>query len=682
MNVEHGSSGGTACGGDVAEDGYELWLRYRPLPADQRQEIGREIRRVLAIGDEPSVAVARTELVRALSSLVPDSPPGTTGRPVPGALVIGTGAALARHGLPVPAPVPGGGYAIDRVAIEGGEVIVAAGADGPAVVHAVFALVRSLQVGGGLGGLPLRAGPAVDHRVLAHWDNLDGSIERGYAGTSLWDWSSLPETVTERYTDYARACASLGINGTCLTNVNADPRILSGPYLAKVAALAEVLRPYGIRVWLAPHWSTPILLGDLDTADPSDPAVRSWWCRKVDEIYRLVPDFAGFQVKADSEGQPGPHHYGADHARGANMLAEALAPHRGLVLWRAFVYDTSIDPDRAKCAYRELVPLDGRFAPNVLIQSKNGPVDFQPREPFAPLFGAMDHTPVALEVQITQEYLGHSTHLVYLGGMWSEVLRSQTHARVGGATVADVVAGRGRLTGLSAMVGVANTGSDRNWCGHHFGQANWYAFGRLAYDPGLDADQLAREWVQLTWSTEPDVVETITDLMVRSWPAAIDYLTPLGLHHLSEEGHHYGPEPDLDRAERVDWNNTYFHRADASGVGFDRSSSGSGAVEQYHEPLRSRLDDLASCPEEHLLWFHHVAWEHVTRSGRTLIDELEHRYRSGVDRVEDMVRSWSMLEGRVDPGRHGHVLDRLRAQLIDAGRWRDTCIDYFRRFVT
>ncbi len=567
----------------------------------------------------------------------------------------------------------------------------------PAVLTGAFHFLRLLQTHQDIRGLDLLSRPRIRRRILAHWDNLDGSIERGYAGRSLWKWDELPAKLDPRYHDYARACASVGINGACLNNVNASAKSLTSGYLEKAAALADLFRPYGVRVYLSPVFSAPMALGGLTTSDPRDPAVAAWWRRKADEIYRLIPDFGGFQVKANSEGQPGPQDYGATHADGANMLADALAPHGGMVLWRAFVYATAIDADRAKCAYGEFVPLDGKFRPNVLVQVKNGPIDFQPREPFHPLFGAMKGTPLALELQVTQEYLGQSVYLVYHGGMWREVLDSDTDgirpyangigpavAPPGGAgsTVAQVVDGSLYDRATSCIIGVANTGSDRNWCGHHFSQANWYAFGRLAWDHDLSAEAIADEWARMTWSNDPPVLDAIKTMMLGSWEACINTMTPLGLHHLMQEGHHYGPDPAFSAAKRLDWNNTYFHRADKEGLGFDRSSTGSNAVGQYHHPLREQFDDMDACPEKFLLWFHHVPWDHRLRSGNTLWEELQQRYDAGVASVERTRDIWQGLQAGIDPQRHAHVSQRLEQQLDNARLWRKVCVDYFGRFVS
>ena len=427
--------------------------------------------------------------------------------------------------------------------------------------------------------------PRIRHRVLDHWDNLNRTVERGYAGFSLWDWHKLPDYRSPRYTDYARANASIGINGTVLTNVNANATSLTAEYLAKAAALADVFRPYGIRVYLTARFSAPIEIGGLTTADPLDPAVAAWWKRKADEIYGFIPDFGGFLVKANSEGQPGPQDYGRTHADGANVLADALAPHGGLVMWRAFVYSNEVPDDRAKQAYNEFQPLDGKFRPNVLVQVKNGPIDFQPREPFHPLFGAMPKTPLMMEFQITQEYLGFATHLVYLAPLFEETLRADTHAKGEGSTVARVIDGSLHGHALTGIAGVANIGTDRNWCGSVFACANWYAFGRLAWDHALTSDAIADEWIRRTFGNDPALVAPVKEMMLGSREAAVDYMTPLGLHHQMAEGHHYGPGPWVSQARRADWTSVYYHRADANGIGFDRTATGSNAASQYFPPV-------------------------------------------------------------------------------------------------
>lgn len=531
---------------------------------------------------------------------------------------------------------------------------------GTGLLYAAYHLLRLQESGQAIASTT--ENPAYTLRILNHWDNTDRTVERGYAGESLWDWEKLPHTLSESYKDYARANASIGINGTVLNNVNASPEILSAEYLNKVKALADVFRPYGIRVYLSVNFASPMVLDSLPTADPLDKRVIRWWKKKAGEIYGLIPDFGGFLVKANSEGQPGPCDFGRTHADGANMLADALRPHKGIVMWRAFVYSPS-DADRAKQAYLEFKPLDGQFRPNVIVQVKNGPVDFQPREPYSPLFGAMRHTPLMVEFQITQEYLGHSNHLVYLAPMWKEFF------------------GLVPPSTLKAVAGVSNIGSDANWCGHPFAQANWYAFGRLAWNPSLSSEAIADEWLRQTFSKEKEFVEPIGRLMLRSHEAAVDYMMPLGLHHIFAWGHHYGPEPWCNvPGARPDWMPSYYHRAGANGIGFDRSRTGSHATAQYPDSLCRLYDDPSTCPEQYLLWFHHLPWNHRMKSGRTLWDELCHRYDSGVQQVREFQKTWDRVESLIDAERFRDVQSRLKTQLRDAVWWKDACLLYFQEF--
>ncbi len=531
---------------------------------------------------------------------------------------------------------------------------------GTGLLYAAYHLLRLQESGQAIASTT--ENPAYTLRILNHWDNTDRTVERGYAGESLWDWEKLPHTLSESYKDYARANASIGINGTVLNNVNASPEILSAEYLNKVKALADVFRPYGIRVYLSVNFASPMVLDSLPTADPLDKRVIRWWKKKAGEIYGLIPDFGGFLVKANSEGQPGPCDFGRTHADGANMLADALKPHKGVVMWRAFVYSPS-DADRAKQAYLEFKPLDGNFRSNVIVQVKNGPVDFQPREPYSPLFGAMRHTPLMVEFQITQEYLGHSNHLVYLAPMWKEFF------------------GLVPPSTLKAVAGVSNIGSDANWCGHPFAQANWYAFGRLAWNPSLSSEAIADEWLRQTFSKEKEFVESIGRLMLRSHEAAVDYMMPLGLHHIFAWGHHYGPEPWCNvPGARPDWMPSYYHRAGANGIGFDRSHTGSHATAQYPDSLCRLYDDPSTCPEQYLLWFHHLPWNHRMKSGRTLWDELCHRYDSGVQQVREFQKTWDRVESLIDAERFRDVQSRLKTQLRDAVWWKDACLLYFQEF--
>ncbi len=521
--------------------------------------------------------------------------------------------------------------------------------------------------------------PAFGLRLLNHWDNLDGTIERGYAGKSIfWNCGLRPETFftahpspqAQRLDDYARANASVGINGTVLNNVNASPQMLTHAYLDSVRMIANILRPWGLRVYLSVNFGTPKALGDTPTADPLDPAVSQWWAAKADEIYRMIPDFGGFLVKANSEGQPGPFDYGRSHADGANMLAAALRPHGGIVIWRSFVYGAKHKgEDRVKQAVSEFKDLDGHFADNVILQSKNGPLDFQPREPYAPIFDQMTRTGQMAEWQITQEYTGQARHLVYLATMWKEFLGFVAPSR---------------LRGVS---GVSNIGDDRNWCGHDFSQANWYAFGRLAWDPTLSADSIADEWLRLTFGDSRELAARMRPVMMRSREDCVDYMMPLGLHHIFRFDHHYGPEPDGYKADYpLEWCPVYYHKADSAGVGFDRSTRGSGATGQYREPYRTQYDDPTTCPEEYLLWFHHVGWNHKMRNGQTLWRNLQNHYDRGVRAVEGYLPVWQslrdeeMAHGDADGARWRRVEALLREQAASAREWRDTCLGYFGRY--
>lgn len=567
------------------------------------------------------------------------------------------------------------------------------------ILYGAYHLLRLQQTGELTSPLDIKESPSYKIRILNHWDNLDGTVERGYAGHSIWQWDKLPDVLSPRYTEYARANASIGINATVLNNVNASPQMLSTEYLQKVKALAEVFRPYKIKVYLSINFSSPAELGGLPTSDPLDAAVRRWWKNKADEIYKLIPDFGGFLVKANSEGLPGPQDFGRTHADGANMLADALKPHGGIVMWRAFVYSPG-DSDRAKQAYQEFMPLDGQFRDNVIIQVKNGPIDFQPREPFSPLFGAMKKTAVMPEFQITQEYLGFANHLVYLAPLWKECLESDTYQQGKGSTVARVTDGSIYPHQLTAIAAVANIGDDANWCGHPFAQANWYSFGRLAWNHELTSAQIADEWISQTFpkkdflSKEKETcvplnadswktlfLPRVRTMMLESREAAVDYMMPLGLHHQFAFGHHYGPQPWCDvPGARADWLPKYYHKADSAGIGFDRSSTGSNAVSQYQSPLCEEFDDVATCPENLLLWFHHVSWNYKMKSGRILWDELCYTYDRGVQEARSFQKTWDMVKPFVDKARFDDVQRRLKIQTRDAVWWKDACLLYFQQF--
>ncbi|SOB87391.1 alpha-glucuronidase [Sphingomonas guangdongensis] len=656
-----------------AEDGYDLWLRY---DAPQYRQAWASIGSPGAVSadeDHPTIRAAADELTRALGH-----DPAATPASSAATILIGTARSpqIARLGLPLAGLGPEG-YLVRAVTAEGRRTIVVAAREPVGVLYGAFALIRQAGQGGSLGGLDLSDQPRVRLRVLDHWDNLDRHVERGYAGQSIWDWWRLPAIGDRRYTDYARANASIGVNGTVLNNVNAKADSLTAPYLAKAAAVADVLRPWGIRVYLSARFSAPIELGGLKTADPLDPQVRAWWKVKADEIYRVIPDFGGFLVKANSEGQPGPRDYKRSHADGANALAAALAPHGGVVMWRAFVYADTDPDDRAKQAFTEFKPLDGTFADNVLVQVKNGPIDFQPREPFHPLFGAMPKTPLMIEFQITKEYLGFASHLAYLGPLFAETLAADTRGKGAGSTVAKVVDGSLDGHRLSGIAGVANIGSDRDWSGSIFDQANWYAFGRLAWNPTADPQALATEWTRLTWSSDPTVVTPVVAMMMRSRQAVVDYMTPLGLAHLMATGHHYGPGPWVSDLARPEWNPSYYHRADRNGIGFDRTRTGSNAVAQYAPPLARRFANPAATGEDLLLWFHHLPWDHRLAGGDTLWDTLVRRYDRGVAGAASLRSDWAALRGRVDEERWQRTAERLAVQEAEARWWRDASVAYF-----
>lgn len=521
--------------------------------------------------------------------------------------------------------------------------------------------------------------PQVGLRILNHWDNLDGSIERGYAGKSIFKWEeiklgkngkggSISKSLHDRLITYARANASLGINGSVLNNVNASPKMMTAEYINKVKVIANILRPYGIRVYLSINFASPMALGYTKTADPLDKKVQQWWKKKAKEIYATIPDFGGFLVKANSEGQPGPGDYHRTHADGANMLADAVKPYGGIIMWRSFVYGANHKgEDRVKQAVSEFKGMDGKFRDNVILQSKNGPLDFQPREPYAPIFDNIKQTPQIAELQITQEYLGQSKHLTYLAPMWKEFF---------GFVNPD------RLVGIS---GVANIGDDANWCGHPFSQANWYAFGRLAWNPSLTAEEIAHEWLVQTYENQNEkFTKPVEMMMMTSREACVNYMMPLGLHHIFKFDHHYGPEPDgFIASYPLEWCPVYYHKADAQGVGFDRSSKGTDAVGQYPEPYHSMYDNIATCPEEYLLWFHHVAWDYKMKSGSTLWQELCMKYNMGVAMVEVYRDFWhtsakQYMKGHEQEWQHTDSL--LNVQLENAKEWRNTCLKYFQTF--
>ena len=602
-----------------AEDGHQLWLRYQPANKAK----------VVTTAQSPTIRLAQEQLETYYN-----------GNQVT---------------LQLDATMPDDdGYRISGTTITARRDV--------GLLYGAFALLR---------GEHQESHPTFPLRLLNHWDNLDGSIERGYAGESIFEWFHLDEQLIK---DYARANASIGINGSVLNNVNASPKMLTAPYLNEVKKIADILRPYGIKTYLSINFSTPMALKETKTADPLDKSVARWWQRKAKEIYKLIPDFGGFLVKANSEGQPGPGDYHRTHADGANMLADALrmaspkgggSEGVGIIMWRCFVYGANHKgEDRVKQAVSEFKPLDGQFRPNVILQTKNGPLDFQPREPYSPIFDQIKQTPNMVELQITQEYLGQSRHLVYLAPMWKEFF-SFVPAK-----------------GLKGIAGVANIGKDRNWCGHHFSQANWYAFGRLAWNPELTSEAIAQEWIHQTFTADPQFVTTVTKLMQESHEACVDYMMPLGLHHIFKFDHHYGPEPDGFKADYpLEWCPVYYHKADRQGVGFDRSRRGTEAVSQYRPEMAQLYDDIKTCPENQLLWFHHVPWTYRMKDGSTLWESLQYHYNRGVITVERHHNLWhTLMRHYVDEQRWREVDQRLEDQLQNAREWRDVCLRYFGQF--
>ncbi len=642
-----------------AEDGHNLWLRAKTTSAVN----------VICLKKSPTISIAIQELEKGWQ--------GKDGAKM--VLTLKNDKAIRNDGF--------------RLSPDG----IQAGTDA-GILYGVFELLRRQQTGEPVEDMI--SNPSYGARVLDHWDNPDGSIERGYAGRSIF-WrkgeNSLAVTQSDRtlWKEYARANASIGINGAVLNNVNASPLMLSKEYLERVKAIAEELRPYGIKTYLSVKFSSPSLIGGLKTSDPLSPDVIKWWKDKVQEIYSIIPDFGGFLVKASSEGQPGPQDYGRSHADGANMMADALKPYGGIVMWRAFVYSPT-DLDRAKQAYIEFMPLDGQFRDNVIIQVKNGPVDFQPREPFSPLFGAMKKTSVMPEFQITQEYLGQAIHLVFLATMWEECLKSETYQEGEGSTVGRCTDGSIYPQKYTAIAGVSNIGLDTNWCGHPFAQANWYAFGRLAWNNSLTSEKIADEWIKLTFSKVPQGQAEFTlfstewtehfllpvkQMMLQSREAAVNYMMPLGFHHIFSANEHYGPGPWWAPARvRPDWTPPYYHKADTNGVGFDRTHSGSDAVSQYHEPLSSQFNDLKTCPDRYLLWFHHLPWDYKMKSGRILWNEICYDYESGLQKVREFQKTWDKVESYVDNARFSLVQSKLRTQCRDAQVWKDACLLYFQQF--
>ena len=662
----------------TAENGHDLWLRNAPLDSGPRNATAMFATGLVIGSTSPTLDVAVHEVVHAIANMTGKQIPYRNIVKMDGAIVIGTTRSLpmiAKLNLPL-ASVGKDGYVIRSVRINGYNTTVIAGNTDIGVLYGTYAWIRRVAMRSSLNSLKIVEAPSLQLRILNHWDNIDGTIERGYAGNSIWDWWTLPDVKRQKYVDYARANASIGINGTVLNNVNADAAMLSTEYLNKVAALANTFRPYGIKVYLSVRFSSPMELGGLSTADPLDLAVAKWWQFKAAQIYRKIPDFGGFLVKANSEGQPGPQDYHRTHADGANMLAAALKPHGGIVMWRAFVYARR-SKDRVGQAYDEFLSLDGKFSSNVILQVKNGPLDFQPREPFHPLFGAMQNTPLMMEFQITKEYLGFSTHVAYLGTLWQEVLRSDTGLGNKTYTVADRLS-RPTSKGITGIAGVANIGTAQDWTGGVFNQANWYAFGRFSWCPNANARNIAREWAALTFNADTRFVDPVVDrIMMPSREFVVDYTGPLGLTHQMNTGHHYGPGPWIGDPAASIASSRYYSKADSGGIGFDRTSNGSKTIEQYRPRARHMYGDKSALDSRYLLWFHHVPWSLKLAGGRTVWDELVFRYDRGVSGVTRMKQVWSGLQPFVDADRFHEVTSYFTVQKREAQWWRDASVAFF-----
>src|SRR5574344_966121 len=607
-----------------ADDGSHLWLRM----SEQQKAI------VKAPSGSKTIAIAKKELQKAWK-----------GGPVALIKQTGTNEDSTEY----------------KISNDNGKITISSYSDA-GILYGAYNLLRLQETGEELNNIKISDKPFYDLRILNHWDNSNGSIERGYAGKSLWLWNELPNKISPKYEEYARANASIGINGIVLNNVNASPYILTTENIKKIKTLADIFRPYCIKVYLAVNFASPIILGDIKTADPMNDSVIGWWQKKIKEIYSYIPDFGGFLVKASCEGQPGPADYGRTHAEGANMLADAIKPYKGIIMWRAFVYGNN-DSDRIKQCVDEFKPLDGKFHDNVIIQIKNGPLDFQPREPYNPLFDNMPHTKMMVEFQITQEYLGQSTHLAYLAPLWKEFYSFVSPSN------------------LKAVAGVSNVGDSTNWCGHPFAQSNWYAFGRMAWNTRLTSDEIADEWLRQTFTNDTAFIHPVKRMMLGSREAIVNYMMPLGLHHIFKANHHYGPEPwGNQKSFPITWRPVYYHKADTLGIGFNRTDRGTNAVSQYRVPYNALYNNLDSCPEEYLLWFHHVAWTYKLHDGQTLWNELCHKYETGVNTVIRYNQLWNNMKPYIDSDRYRNVSNKLKQQLINAVKWKESCLLYFQTF--
>ncbi|MEN2402498.1 alpha-glucuronidase family glycosyl hydrolase [Flavobacterium sp. MC2016-06] len=668
-----------------AQKDYKLWLQYDKIAnTDLRTKYLSDIQGIVSLGNSETAVTSSKELENGLTEMLGTKITVKSKLDQASSIIIGSESSLNSEIQKASEidfnQINDEGFIIKSISIKNKKHILISGKKDVGVLYGIYSFLRLIQTNKSIQNLDIIDSPKTNIRILNHWDNLDRTVERGYAGFSLWNWQKLPDFIDQRYIDYARANASIGINGTVLTNVNANALILTPQYLEKVEALAKVFRPYGIKVYLTARFSAPIEIGGLKTADPKDAAIANWWKAKAKEIYTIIPDFGGFLVKANSEGQPGPQNYGRDHVDGANMLADAVAPFGGIIMWRAFVYSEHDANDRAKQAYAEFQPYDGKFKENVIVQVKNGAIDFQPREPFHPLFGATPKTPLMMEFQITQEYLGFSTHLVYLPKLFQEVLESDTYQKGKGSTVAKVVDGTLYKNKITGIAGVANIGNDINWTGHPFAQANWYGFGRLAWNPYLDSEIIADEWLRSTFCNDENFIRPVKEMMINSREAVVNYMTPLGLHHIMDTGHHYGPGPWVSNLSRPEWNPVYYHKADKNGIGFDRSKTGTNAVAQYAPEAAKIFDNLETCPEKDLLWFHHVPWDYKLKDGHNLWDGMALKYQEGVNQVKAMQETWNKIEKYVDSQRFKEVQMLLNIQYKEAKWWRDACLLYFQQY--
>lgn len=665
-------------------EGYDLWMGYSKAEEPRLSEYLELSKSIYLEDGNQILETVRGELVNGLGKILGRKAEFANSQDRASTLIIAKKESLdptLREKLTTDFDqLKKDGFILKEMGWDGKEVTVISANEDIGILYGVYRILHLMQTEQSLAEIHLVDSPKINLRMLNHWDNLDRSVERGYAGFSLWNWQKLPEYIDPRYIDYARANASIGINAVSLTNVNANALILTPMYLEKVVALANIFRPYGIKVFLTARFSAPLEIGGLETADPLNPEVQNWWNSKADEIYDRIPDFGGFLVKANSEGQPGPQNYDRTHVDGANMLAKALKPHDGNVIWRAFVYSEHDADDRAKQAYSEFVPYDGSFMDNVLVQVKNGAIDFQPREPFHPMFGAMPKTPLMMEFQITQEYLGFSTHLVFLPKLFEEVLDADTYRKGKGSTVAKVIDGSLHQNKLTGMAGVANIGNDLNWTGHPFAQANWYGFGRLAWDPYLNSETIADEWLRATYSNNPEFIAPVKEMLLKSRETVVNYMDPLGLHHIFDTGHHYGPGPWVSELSRPEWNPTYYHKADENGIGFDRTPNGSNATAQYAPEVAQIFNDPKAVPEEYLLWFHHLPWDYQLKNGQTLWNGIALKYQEGVDQVEDMIATWESVKPHISEEQFKEVRMLLDIQLKEAKWWRDACLLYFQTF--